>query len=128
MKTYPAPSPSVSWASEESTVSSLTGTIPSRWMTATNPTNIETSSATITVSVARAFFQAVGLNTGTALEIASIPVIAVAPEENARNTNSAVTPSTAAGFEVGGWASKPLPPRSTRREAAISRNMAPTKA
>ena len=67
------------------------------------------------------------MNTGTALEIASMPVIAVAPEEKARNTSSAVTPSTAAGFEVGGCASKPLPPRSIRLQA-ISRNMAPMKA
>ena len=34
-----------------------------------------------------------GWKAGTALEIASMPVIAVAPEEKARSTNSTVSPS-----------------------------------
>ena len=43
------------------------------------------------------------LKAGTAFEIASMPVIAVAPDENARNTNSTVTPSIGSRPTTG-WA------------------------
>ena len=41
----------------------------------------------------RALREAGGWKAGTALEIASMPVIAVAPDEKARSTNSTVRPS-----------------------------------
>lgn len=66
--------------------------MPSRWTTTTIPTNIEISSPIIQVSVVRAFRHSTGLNAGTALEIASMPVIAVEPEAKARSTSNMPTP------------------------------------
>jgi hypothetical protein len=56
---------------------------------------MEISSPTMTPSVWRACAASGGRNTGTALEITSIPVIAVAPEANARNTSSTPNASVA---------------------------------
>jgi hypothetical protein len=55
------------------------------------PANIAISSPTIQVSVERALRHSTGLNAGTALEIASMPVIAVEPDAKARSTSSRVT-------------------------------------
>ena len=51
------------------------------------PANIAISSPTIQVSVERALRHSTGLNAGTALEIASMPVIAVEPDAKARSTS-----------------------------------------
>ena len=98
---YMKPEPKLRWASCESTVSCALGTIPSSWTIAIVPANSAISSPTIHVSVVRALRHSVGLNTGTALEIASIPVIAVDPEENARSTSSTPTPSVAVSGGLG---------------------------
>ena len=71
------------------------GVAPSKCATSTTPTNIETSSTINTVRVWRACRACGGWNTGTAFEITSIPVIAVAPEAKARSTSSTPTASRA---------------------------------
>ena len=86
------------------------------------PTNSATSSPTIHVSVVRALRHSVGLNTGTALEIASMPVIAVEPEEKARRISSTPTPSVAVSGGLGvAWK---LWPAASIRPTAISTNIA----
>ena len=50
------------------------------------------SSQTIQLRVVRALRHSTGPNAGTALEIASMPVIAVEPDENARSTSNRLTP------------------------------------
>ena len=67
--------------------------MPSRCISTTSPANIATSRPTISARTVRALREAGGWKAGTALEIASMPVIAVAPEEKARSTNSTVMPS-----------------------------------
>ncbi len=57
--------------------------------------NIEIKRAIITVRVWRACLACGGRKTGTAFEITSIPVIAVAPEANARSRSSTPTASVA---------------------------------
>jgi hypothetical protein len=71
------------------------GTIPLSSTRAMTPANIAISSPIIQLRVVRAFRRGTGSNTGTAFEIASIPLIAVAPEENARSTSSSPRPSDA---------------------------------
>jgi hypothetical protein len=98
------PAPKLWCASCDSSVSLPFGASPSRWTTTTIPANIAISRATIQVSVVRALRHSTGLNAGTALETASMPVIAVDPDENARSSNSAPTASVAGSRGVGaGW-------------------------
>jgi hypothetical protein len=52
------------------------------------PANIVISNPTIQLSVIRALRHSVGLNASTAFEMASMPVMAVQPDANARNTRS----------------------------------------
>ena len=67
-----------------------------------------TSSPVIQLSVIRALRHSVGLNAGTALEMASMPVMAVAPAANARSTSSTVTACTMARWRTGtGWNPRP---------------------
>ena len=100
--------------------------MPSRWTTTINPANIVISRPSITVSTVRALRQEGGWKTGTALEIASIPVIAVAPEENARSTSSTLTPSI--GFSpTAGVVAKPREEACTSA-TPISTNIAITNA
>ncbi len=61
----------------------------------TTPMNIVTSRTIITDRVLRALSASGGWNTGTALEITSIPVIAVAPDANARRISSTPSASVA---------------------------------
>ena len=89
------------------------GTMPSRCISTTSPANIATSRPTISARTVRALRDAGGWKAGTALEIASIPVIAVAPEENARSTNSTVMPS------IGSRPTTGVGPK-PREEASIS--------
>jgi hypothetical protein len=63
--------------------------MPSRWTTTTIPTNMQISSPIIQVSVVRALRHSTGLNAGTALEIASMPVIAVEPDAKAQHEQQA---------------------------------------
>jgi len=72
-----------------------TGTTASSLVSATTPANIVTRRKIIQLSEARALRQATGLKAGTALDIASIPVIAVAPEEKARSKSRASSVSVA---------------------------------
>src|SRR2546428_5225704 len=60
--------------------------------------------AAIQIIVVAAFFDAGGRKAGTPFEIASMPVKAVQPEENARRSRNSVSPSTA-GTGGGGGAS-----------------------
>ncbi len=55
----------------------------------------------IIVSVIAAFFDSGGLKAGTPLEIASVPLIATEPAENARRTSHNVRGSVASS--MGGW-------------------------
>ena len=81
--------------------------------------NIETSSAIMIVSVRRALSASGGSNTGTEFEITSIPVIAVAPEENARRISN--TPSASVAWCGGGaTAWKPCVAESTSPTITIS--------
>jgi hypothetical protein len=91
---YKTPEPKLWWASWESAVWPARGTMPSRRISTTSPANIATSRQTIAVSTVRALRTTGSLKAGTALEIASIPVIAVAPEENARSASNSVAVST----------------------------------
>ena len=92
---YMKPEPKLRWASWESTVSCALGTTPPSWTIAIVPANSRISSVTIHVSVVRALRHSVGLNTGTAFEIASIPVIAVEPGGERAQDSSTPTPSIA---------------------------------
>lgn len=92
----------------KSTVSPDSGTTPSRWTMATVPAKRATSRPIIQESVVRALRQGTGWKAGTALEIASIPVMAVEPDAKARITSSRPTPSTACCGGVGTGA-KPRP-------------------
>ena len=83
------------WANCESTVWVELGTTPSRWTSTTVPANITINRLTIQVSVVRALRHSVGWKAGTALEMASMPVIAVEPDANARSTSRTPTPSLA---------------------------------
>jgi hypothetical protein len=98
---YISPEPKLRWASSESTVSCAFGTTPSSSTIAIVPANSTIKRPTIQVSVVRALRHSVGLNTGTALEIASIPVIAVDPDAKARRTSSTPTPSVALSGGLG---------------------------
>ena len=62
-------------------------------MTARNviPMNRTASRAAMTASVVAAFFASGGLNAGTPVAIASVPVRATAPAANARNSRRIVT-------------------------------------
>ena len=85
-----------------------TGTIPASRVITRTPANIAMSSPVIQLSVIRALRHSVGLNDGTALEMASMPVMAVAPEANARSTSSRVTACTMARWRTGtGWNPRP---------------------
>ena len=55
------------------------------------PTKNTPSKVAIIVSVVAAFLDSYGLKTGTPFEIASVPLMATAPAEKARNTNHSVT-------------------------------------
>ena len=77
------------------------------------PVNIAISSPIIQVRVLRALRHSTGLNAGTALEIASMPVIAVEPDAKARSTSNRVT-AWEAWSAGGGSARKPRPPASKR--------------
>ena len=90
------------------------------------PTNIVISRATIQVSMVRALRHSTGLNAGTALETASTPVIAVAPEEKARSTSRAFTASVV-GSRGGGSGWKPRPAAATSL-AVMSAKIAMMKA
>lgn len=67
------------------------GTTPPGSTSTMIPANIVTSSPIIHDNVVRALRHSGGFNAGTALEIASTPVIAVEPDENARSRISSVT-------------------------------------
>jgi len=71
------------------------GAGPVEWATTTTPMNIDTSRPTITERVLRALSASGGSNSDTALEMTSIPVIAVAPDENARRISSNPSASVA---------------------------------
>lgn len=74
----------------------------------------------------RALRQATGLKAGTALEIASMPVIAVAPEAKAFITSSTPSPSVAVTTGCGvGAKSRPA---ALYRPVATSARMATMKA
>ncbi len=60
--------------------------------------------AAITVIVVRALATSGGLKAGTPLEIASMPVSAALPEENARSSRNSVSPCVAAICSSGGAA------------------------
>src|SRR5262249_18951644 len=98
---YMKPESKLRWASSERTVSWALGTTPSSSTIAIVPANRAISRATIHVRVVRALRHSMGLNTGTALEIASIPVIAVEPEAKARRINRTETPSVAVSAGLG---------------------------
>jgi hypothetical protein len=100
--------------------------MPSRCISTTSPANTVTSSPIISVSTARALRDVGGRNAGTALEIASIPVIAVAPEEKARSTNRTVMPSIGSRPTTGVGANPRV--EASTRPTAISANMASTNA
>ena len=87
--------------------------MPSTCISTTSPANIAISRPTITVRTVRALPAEGGRKAGTALEIASMPVIAVAPEEKARSTNNTVSPSIGSTVLVCVGA-KPLVEASTR--------------
>ncbi len=74
-------------------------------------------------SVVRALRHSVGLNTGTALEIASMPVIAVEPEANARRISRMPTLSVAVSGGLGvAWKLRPAAsPRPTPTSTIIVR-------
>ncbi len=69
----------------------------------------------IAVSVVRALWLSGGLNAGTPLEIASVPVNAAQPEENARNISQSVRPCVATTVSWGG--------ASCRSEPGVSPSM-----
>jgi hypothetical protein len=69
----------------------VTGVIPDSRVITSTPANMAISSPTIQDRVMRAFRHSTGRNAGTALEMASMPVIAVQPAANARSTSSAVS-------------------------------------
>ena len=100
--------------------------MPSRCISTTSPANVATSRPTISARTVRALREAGGWKAGTALESASMPVIAVAPDEKARSTNSTVTPSIGSRPTTGVGV-KPSPEASTS-PTAISAKMASTKA
>jgi hypothetical protein len=89
------------------------GTTPASLATTRTPANIAMSSPTIQPRVVWALRHSTGLYAGTAFEMASMPVIAVEPDENARGTSRAVTPSVMGRWWTGtGW--KPWPAACTR--------------
>ena len=80
--------------------------------------------AAIQIIVVAAFFDAGGRKAGTPFEIASMPVKAVQPEENARRSRNSVSPSTA-GTGGGGCAS-PAPKSIRPRPVTITNPRLPT--
>src|SRR5258708_20997066 len=91
----------------------------------TIPANIAISRPIIHVNVVRALRHSGGLKTGTAFEIASMPVIAVDPDANARSTSSSPIPSDAFNGGVGGAgnprpAPSPIPPATRTTIAAMN--------
>jgi hypothetical protein len=86
------------------------------------PANIAISSPIIHVSVVRALRHSGGLKTGTAFDIASMPVIAVDPDANARSTSSSPIPSDAFNGGVGvAWNPRPAAcPSPTATSMAIA--------
>ena len=78
-----------------------TGTIPASRVITRTPANIPMISPIIQLSVIRALRYSTGSNAGTALEMASMPVMAVEPAANARSTSSAVTVCTMARWRTG---------------------------
>ena len=90
-------------------VSSARGTTPVRWISRVSPAKSTTRALTIQVNVVRALRHSTGLNTGTAFDTASMPVIEVAPEANARRMTSRVSPSVAV-TGGGGTGAKPRMP------------------
>jgi hypothetical protein len=66
------------------------------------PPNIPMSSPIIQLSVIRALRHSTGLNDGTALEMASMPVIAVAPAANAHADGQRVRQAGQAGQDQDG--------------------------
>jgi hypothetical protein len=104
MKTYAGPSPKLRCASWDSIVWLDTGTIPASLVITKTPANIAISNPTIQLSVVRALRHSVGLNTGTAFEMASMPVMAVQPGANARRTSRTPRLRGLGGGHVCSWA------------------------
>jgi hypothetical protein len=77
------------------------GTTPDSRAITSTPANIAISRAIIQLSVIRALRHSTGLNDGTALEMASIPVMAVEPDANARSTTSTLRACTTARWRAG---------------------------
>src|SRR2546422_10243447 len=88
------------------------------------PRNRPPNIAAIQIMVVAAFFEAGSRKAGTPFEIASMPVKAVQPEENARRSRNSVSPSTA-GTGGGGGAS-PAPKSNPPRPGAITNPKLPT--
>ena len=92
--------PKSRWANWDSIVSPPRGTTPDSLVITKTPANMLISSPIIQLSVVRAFRHSTGLNAGTALEMASIPVMAVAPEEKGSEEDEKHS-NTLNGAEVG---------------------------
>src|SRR2546422_7961285 len=75
------------------------------------PRNRPPKIVAIQIMVVAAFWDAGGRKAGTPFEIASMPVKAVQPEENARRSRNSVSPSTAG---TGGGGGAPPAPKSIR--------------
>src|SRR2546428_10181194 len=75
--------------------------------------------AAIQIIVVAAFFDAGGRKAGTPFEIASMPVKAVQPEENARRSRNSGSPSTAG---TGGGGGAPPGPKTNPPTAAMITN------
>src|SRR3989304_5030948 len=92
-------------------VSSSEGTTPSPRASTVMPRKSVPRITAIHAGVMAAFRDSGGLNAGIPLEIASTPVRAVQPEENARRTRNHVNAVVAAGGGVGSGRRSPLSQR-----------------
>ena len=80
------------------------GTMPKVSATNVMPMNRIARSAAIATSVWAAFLASGGLNAGTPLAIASVPVSATEPEANARSSRRIPTASSGSGRRAAGRA------------------------
>ena len=102
------PRPNTALATSEFTVFVSVGTTRSCTARYESPKNMTPRRLPIHMSVVRAFFHSGGLKAGTPFEIASTPVTAAPPDENAcriRKIPTVPVPMTASGGVGKGWRS-----------------------